>query len=403
MNIRINGRTIDKWSNLSVTRIYNSVKSVFSFDIYWDPQDPDSYWRNVLLPGAYNTCTIVSDSGNIVITGVMNAPSFRSGAQKYLVNISGSSITGVLDDVEYSAIVTDTQSNGLTIFQIACNCSNPLGIYVIDNTKGLLSQPQSQNAPDINQKCSGYLDDLCRDINVVLTHDQYGNLLLDTPSNDKVAYNFTDGMPGIEIELSFNGEGMHSKLIGKTSADIANSSPQNVFAYNPYVPSGTAFNFRNAARNNDTIFNAPASQGMQLQIISEYDSANRPGVYIQTDTDATNLQDFINQKLAEELRCISVTVYINTWLLGEMGAAPGMIITILSPENYLFRPTKFFVEHVDLAGDEKSSTAILKCVVPEVYNGKKPINIFTAGNQNLIWELQAGPDRTLPLTQQPNL
>ena len=383
MTIRVNGVTIDKWCNLSVTLIYDSVKSVFSFDLYWEPQNADLFWRHLLLPGAYNVCSIVADSGEILITGVIYSPSFKSGSEKYLVNISGCSLTGVLDDVEYSAVVKDTSASNLTLFQVACNCANRLGIYVISKT-GEANKIISNTNADVDQKCTEYLAALSKDLNTTLTHDQYGNLVIDVPASDEIIYNFTDGMPGVKMELLFNGEGMHSVLIGKASADIKNNSPQAVTAYNPYVPSIGGANYRNVARNNYTIAKAPLSQGMQIQIGNEYNSANRPGVYIQTDTDPSNLQDFINQKLAEELKTgIVLTIEIEGWTLGDTIPRPPMLITVLSPENYLFQPTKFLIESAEFSGDPKQGTTILRCVVPEVYNNGTPANIFTAQKQNL--------------------
>ena len=49
---------------------------------------------------------------------------------------------------------------------------------------------------------------------------------------------------------------------------------------------------------------------------------------------------------------------------------------------YLFNKTKLFVERVDFSGDERQETCIMSYVVPEVYNGQLPVNIFTANGNN---------------------
>src|SRR6478736_745465 len=108
MKIKINGRVIDKWANLSVSLIYNSVASTFSFDLYWNPYDKDM--RDIMLPGNYQDCVIISDSGEVLITGVFHSPSFKSNSTANLVNISGYSRTGVLQECAYSAVISNTHT-----------------------------------------------------------------------------------------------------------------------------------------------------------------------------------------------------------------------------------------------------------------------------------------------------
>ena len=58
MKIRFNGVEITKWQNMNASIIYDSIKSTFSFDMYWDPFDKTL--RQVMLPGGFITCTLVS-------------------------------------------------------------------------------------------------------------------------------------------------------------------------------------------------------------------------------------------------------------------------------------------------------------------------------------------------------
>ena len=57
---------------------------------------------------------------------------------------------------------------------------------------------------------------------------------------------------------------------------------------------------------------------------------------------------------------------------------PNNIITVQDPELYLFESSKWFIEAVTLTGDEKGNTAVLTCVLPQVYDNSKVVNIFKA-------------------------
>ncbi len=67
-------------------------------------------------------------------------------------------------------------------------------------------------------------------------------------------------------------------------------------------------------------------------------------------------------------------------IVGNWIIKPGNIISVLSPENYIYKKTRFFIEGIDFVGDNKSVTATINCVLPEVYNNEIPISIFKGIN-----------------------
>jgi hypothetical protein len=56
---------------------------------------------------------------------------------------------------------------------------------------------------------------------------------------------------------------------------------------------------------------------------------------------------------------------------------PNNVIAVVSPENYIFNKTNFFVDRVKLILDEKKEVAELDCVLPQVYSNEDPPNIFS--------------------------
>ena len=67
---------------------------------------------------------------------------------------------------------------------------------------------------------------------------------------------------------------------------------------------------------------------------------------------------------------------MDRWDLNEKIIRPNKIITVQNPKLYLFKKTRFFIESVELTGNEKQTSAVLTCFLPEVYDSKTPKNIF---------------------------
>jgi prophage tail gpP-like protein len=240
MKLLIAGKQIDKWQNLSLTMVYDSVKSVFSFDVYWDPYDPNM--RDIMLPGAYLPCKIVADNGEGVFTGIMHTPSFDDSPEPSLVNISGTSIPGVLDDCEFAAVLHDKDSassfdslqvKGLSILQLCQKICNQFAISIVDKTNGAANAIIQNTEPFNSSTCTDVLSKICKEQNIVLSHDGDGNLVLAIAADTKPIFDFVSGMPGVRIRLGFAGDQMHSKITGVTQG----GSIQPQATYNPYVPS----------------------------------------------------------------------------------------------------------------------------------------------------------------------
>lgn len=408
MKIRVAGIEITKWTNLTLNTRFDTIKSVFSVDMYWNPYD--KAMRLIMLPGGYNEVTVVSDEGIVVFTGVFINPSFKSGSKPCTVNLTGYSLTGVLDDVEFSAVFDTTQTNGKTFFQICQTVCNKMGLAVVDNTQGVASkiittgsvsrsagQPQSDETversdPDRGQSIADYLADLARGLNIVLSHDQYGRLVLNYDiGTGGPLFNFTQGMPGVEYELSVDGAQMHSTITAAAQGDYTGGVADPKTVINPYVAPQGKYNFRNAAMNGDingkidrriNAIGNVADDG-QLQVLNEFNTGYRPHSVTQTDTDAPNLQDVANQALADELTAVKLTILINRWSFNGKRIPVGSIVSVQNPELYLFNKANFFVYGIDYEGDEEKTTATLNCTLPEAFNGVVPTkSIFYKPNSD---------------------
>ena len=391
MTIKIGSTTFDKYGSISVSLIYDSVASIFSAEVYFDTAN--SAHKKALQPGLYPRVTI-EHNGNTLFTGTLLTYRFKSSARKHLVVISGYSTPGVFEDCN---ILTKKpiQTSGLSLTEIARELISPFGVRLIvdDSVADVCSKPIPSINPDSTQTIKSYLSEIASQINVVVSHTADGDLLftgyktkqasapylvipnnLPGEKNKEFIYNegqaanrasvftFTQGQPGVEYDLIFDGQRMHSDIsvVAQQSVQGSDATTTPVLI-NPYVDR-SRINYLGVAFNN-TIGN-PENPKLGF----------RPKVAMLTaGTQADKAQRNI---LSEELKSIPLIIDMQGWELNGKIAKPGDIISITNPELHLYKPASFFILTADYKADERSQTARLYCVLPEVFNNDVPKNIF---------------------------
>lgn len=344
--------TVKNFNNFSVTLKYDSIGSTFSFNVLFDEKNKAQ--AEFLSACQFNDCTI-EHNGKLLITGTLLAHSFKRAAQKELVQIAGYSKPGVFEDCEIPTSLYPLQTDGLTLKQIIERLIKPFDIKLVvkDNVNGdILKETVTQKADKAikkttaseSQNIKSYMTELTKQRHIILTHDNKGNLVLTEARTDlEPIFHIQDGIIGTEINVSISGQSMHSEITVIKQADSDGGNSAQYTIKNPYCT--TKF---------------------------------RPKVVkIDSGDDLTIEQAAINA-LAEELKeSVKLVITTDRWEVKENMILPNNVITVLSPSNWIYETTTFFIEEVTLTGDEKKTTAVLTCVLPEVYNGKSPKkNIF---------------------------
>lgn len=424
MELKVNGHIYKLYNEVNISLKYDSISDLFSYRLYFDPNNPQH--KADFRPGIFPTCTI-THGGVLVMTGTILKYSFASAGDppKQLVIISGYSITGVLDDccvlntnsmegagskvidINSTTIAippASLQFDGLNLPQIA---SLVIGYYVLN----LKIDPELANDPDFTkpyphvaidddithtkpgQKVSEFLNDLCKEKSVVLSHDRHGNVLLtrahvdkivttssttvsitsnDTPgigrgefttttqtsvkttsASRPVLHHFEDNDPVLNktqrkdatwlgINLDFNGQALHRVLqsVGQKNGKEDNALDSAIT--NPFVAKGV----------------------------------DRYTRIAQNYGDATDTPDTVRSLLGDELKGIILTIDIQGWTLGGNLVVPNQLVTVISPENYLYHKTTWFIQEVDFYGDEKMETATLTCVIPACFGNDPVVNNY---------------------------
>jgi prophage tail gpP-like protein len=237
------------------------------------------------------------------------------------------------------------QSDGKTLKEISHKLINgvfPFKVEIDDSVSSKMSESYEKTTAGETQTIKAYLAGLAAQKNIILSHTAKGNLLFTKAKTDqKPFFHFDGGMSNIEMDLKFNGQGLHSRItiMKQASKDGGNAGQHEI--RNSFVP----FVFR-------------------------------PSVKTQNSGDDVDTAEAAQNALGAELKNIVLTIKVNYWEINGELLRPNTTLTVLNKELYIYKKVKWFVESVTFNGDEKQNTALLTCVLPEVYNGQMPEYFF---------------------------
>lgn len=345
INDRITNRKVEFFNNFNLKLQSDSVASTFSFNFYFDPKNPEH--KEMACVSHYHIATL-EHNGELLLTGYILSQTFTNSNTKQLCAIGGYSLPGFLEDCEIPTSLYPLQSDSLTLRQIAQKLIQPFGLkMVVDSSVAAkMDAVYDTSTASEQQTIKSYLTELTAQKNILLTHNQYGNLVFTSAkTKQKPILHFENGVIGTTMGLSFNGQAMHSHITVQKQSDIDGGNAGESTITNPYVP----FVYRPKVKTQSS------------------------GTDIDTDLVARQL-------LAAELKNLRLTIVTDRWELNGKILKPGSIISVMNPECYIYKKTLWFIESIDFVGDNKSVTATLNCVLPEVYNGEIPVSIFKGIN-----------------------
>lgn len=400
MELKVSGHTINTFNDVNIRLVYDSIADTFTFKIYYLPDN--STHRMLFRPGAYHNCTI-SHKGVLLITGTILSPSSSAAGNppKQPMAISGYSLPGVLQDcsVKVSDDATSLQFDGMKLEDIARKVTEYYGIKVVVDKELLADTAFNTPYPQVSANTSDgrrttdktvlqFLDELCTQKNVILSHTRGGALLLTKIKADKLLTTTTtlvrvnnipvdnslEGAPDsnttqttvtaksrgilydfayetdvtkkkrwLDMNLSVNGQAMHRtiQVVGQYS-EGSSGNPADATITNPYVPAGSKRFVR----------------------------------VMQTEGDSNDTQKTARAWLGAELKNIVLTIEVESWTLGGHMITPNQMITVTNPELSMYRRVRWFIREVNLIGDNIMQRAVLTCVLPECYNSDPVNNVF---------------------------
>lgn len=351
INHRIKNGIVDVFyfNNFEVNLVFDSLASTFSFDFLFDPYNKEH--AELACVSHFHDCEL-KHNGATLITGRLLNQGFNESAVPEFSSFSGYSTPGTFEDCQIPPDLYPLQSDGLSVADIARKIANRFGIKVVIDpaVASDMGKAITKSTAEPTQTIKDYLTELTKQRHIVMTHDEKGNLFFTKAKMDlKPILDLSDGMPGVDMKLNFNGQGIHSHITVMKQASSKGGNAGQYTIQNPFCPVRKIY---------------------------------RPKVVTQTSGDDITIEETAKQELAAELKNIPLIVNLDRWELDSGIVRPNNTITVFSPKNYIFKKTKFFIERVNLKGDGKSTVAQLTCVLPEVYNGQVPKNIFVDSHDN---------------------
>ena len=345
MPIRVNigDDQFDFFNSGTITLNYARATSSFRLSGLFDSQS--EVYRRVFKPLDYKQVTIDTLRGERLITGVVTNHGFNHEARPRMASLFGYNNVGVLQDCSIP-IGSPYQFVNLTLRQIAEQLASPFNVnVVVQNDNGLADETIDEETANITESIIQFLSRIASQKNLVLTSTPLGELLITRTIVDRPSIaTYTEGLPGTKISLAVDGQNMHSDITAMQQADL------------------------------DT--NNVGQQTVNNSLVNSF----RPRTIVQNTSDNNETELAARNIRANQLKNIRLTISSDRWEWLNNGLVetilPDNIVTVISPENYIFSATNFFVERVILTLDHRKETAILNCVLPQVYNNADPVNIF---------------------------
>jgi prophage tail gpP-like protein len=378
MKVKINGKYIEHYSALKISRSLDSIASIFSLAVRFNPENDDH--KELFKPLQYHSIEIYSDENILMFTGTILNHAFDSDNFFNLLKISGYSKCGILEDVTIPPSMYPLESNNKSLKEIADSLCNAYGIevyYLLDSdtdvngdfNKNVGTKIKTYKAPKKKRKqttntevnrifkkttasetdsVKSYISKLTSQRNILLSHNNSGDVVMFKPNlNAKPKYYFNKENT-LKMSSQWDGQGLHSEINVVRQPSAENSGVS------------TADKIKNP-------------------LITKY----RPTTKVLSSGEDTDTSKAANNELSSELKNITLKIELQD-LYSDI--LPGDLINVHNHEIYSFAYSRWMVSKIDLSIDEKSTTTSLDLVLPETYSGDipKPIIFYYESHQREI-------------------
>lgn len=364
MQIKVNGKFYNYFNAVVISTTLDTIASIFTFTAFYDQTNPDH--KILFKPLSYYKIEFFHDDGGLIMTGTITHHSFKSSKEKNLVQISGYSLPGVLDDCQIPYSLYPLESNNRTLAQIVARLITPFHLNVI--TYPVVTKESSQliakTVAKVDETIKDYLCKVANQKNVVISHDIHGNVILFRPDINAATKLTLTGENTLEMELAIDGTKIHSDIT--CLRQPSKSDGDNLFEADEgdeggfdgtFAPSGQAKPFLissiNTVKNPLVLAYRPMVR--KLTKLSFYD----------TNRAALNMR-------AAELKNIRVLFSLDRWEKISVGD----IIEVLNPEIFINNTARMVLEStvIQQSSERKTMTGVL--VLAETFTGDEPQNIF---------------------------
>lgn len=372
MKAKVNNQSFIQFTEIELTSSLDAVASTFSISAFFDLENPEH--QVLFRPLSYNKVELFDDDDKLMLTGTMLVHNFNSQSETEPVEISGYSLPGVIEDCNIPYSMYPLESLKMNLGEIARKLIAPFGLkLVIDKSvQNDVNLVYSKSVCKPEDSIKEYLSKLAAQRNIVLSHDEKGNLLMFRPnikSNSKMI--FTE-QNTTSMALSVNGQNMHNQLTilrqpkmkkekteKQKDVKIPAQYDENGYEVEPPKIERKTVRERPKPQFFDTLKN-----GM-IKVF-------RPAVKKMTEGEDVSTEAAVRNYMADELRNITFVVSLNRWEDLKIGD----IVEIESKRLFLKTKVRTIIESFTKSGTAGAREMTINTVLPETFTGDEPKDIF---------------------------
>lgn len=352
INDRIRNRKVTFFNKFALTLRYDSMASSFAFEGYFDPNNVEQ--KEIYCVGHFHLVTL-KHNGELLLSGYISKQTFDVDNTRKVVKISGYSLPGVLETCNIPPTPENypLQSDGLTLREIVSKLIKPFGLkYIVHGSVSkLMDEAYEKTTAEPTQSIKDYITSLAAQKGIVISNDENGRIVFtkaDTTKKPLLDFDSVKGstIPFTSMSLDYNGDDMHSHIYVIKQASSKGGNAGEAMIRNPFV----------------------------------INSVYRPKVVIQDSGSDIDTDKVARMALSGELKNLTLGIITDRWAVDGKIIKPNNIISVINPSVYLFKKSFWFIEQVDLVGDQEKTTMTLTCSLPEVYNSATPKYLFAGIN-----------------------
>ncbi|PXX26290.1 prophage tail gpP-like protein [Thalassospira sp. 11-3] len=337
MKIKINGSYLYHFSDVVVSLALDQVASTFSFFARFNPDNEQH--KEIFKPLSFPKVEIYDDNNTLMLTGVIAVHAFKSQAEPSLVQLSGYSLPGVLEDCTIPVSAYPLESINRSLKDIAEKLTKifNVSLFIDPGVQREAAAIYAKTVAEPTDTIKTYLAKLAAQRNIVLSHNPKGQLVLFRPDVSAQPVYFFNKDNTLNMGFSVNGQGLHNEvsIIRQPSEKSGNAS------------------LVDTAKN--------------LLV-----GAFRPTVGVLSSGITADTKKAADNKMAAELKNISLSVVRE----GYLAIVPGQTVEAQNKEIYLYQRTRFVADNVTITKKETGYTTEINLVLPETFTGATPKNIF---------------------------
>ncbi len=332
--ILIDGKRFRFWTNVRVTRSVDAMDTVQLMSPF---ESDNKDFRSIFKPFSFKKIT-VTVGGSPIFTGTMIGvnPSLENGQK--IVNVSGYSLPGVLNDCTAPASSFPLEFNEQGLKDIAQKLASPFGLSVTFNAEQ--GAPFERVACNPDKKILEFIAELARQRNLIISSNSRGSLLVwkSIDTGTPLAKLEQGSSPVLSVTSMFNPQNYYSNITGIEPVSI--------------IGSGSQFTVKNNLCN----------------------GVIRPLTFNVLDTDSGGIKKAVESKVGRMFgNMVTYSVTVNTWR-DPQGYLwnPNTLINLLAPDAMVYNEYIFLIRSVSFERQDNQETAVLNLVIPGAFSGKIP-------------------------------